>query len=594
MLAEHIAWQLVAEVAAQPLLIGVMPVAAVQVEGNPADAALGEREFQIRVVAHRRPPQQVLCAHRRHLSRQDDQVVDRRVRRHADRAEARPDVQAHHYVLLGKGAKHRPPILVVVVARKPFQVRQFRHRDRATALGGDAANFGTHRLGVPRRQDRDRDESVRVTARPFVDVPVVVGRDHHQRHLLAVHVEVPGGESRECREAHRREDAVSVHVPDAFVHVVHAGAHLGEAGRVAPPLLGRPRHHRVQPAHALRPALIHPLVDALVVGDDDRRLGLVLGGHVVEEHVRRLHDVVVDAHQDQVVGLHSSVVPSTGVTVSALSDRGLAQPANDQLDVPRVIELRRGGRALGGSYLYEGEGLITGWHSHEVHQIEYAIGGVVDVETASAHYLLPPQQAAWIPAGLEHQATMAPGVRTVAVMFDAQMIPTGGDRARILAVSPLIREMMIYALRWPIDRPQGDDISDAFFRTLADLVVEALDHEAPLSLPTSEHPIVDAAMAFTKKHLQSVSADRVSRAVAVSERTLRRLFHDELGLSWRTYLLHARMLRAMALLASPGQTVQETSTAVGFDSLSSFTRAFTQFSGETPSTYRKRVAGEAV
>jgi len=59
-----------------------------------------------------------------------------------------------------------------------------------------------------------------------------------------------------------------------------------------------------------------------------------------------------------------------------------------------VIELRRGGRALGGSYLYEGEGLITGWHSHEVHQIEYAIGGVVEVETASAHYLLPPQQAA--------------------------------------------------------------------------------------------------------------------------------------------------------------------------------------------------------
>ena len=135
-----------------------------------------------------------------------------------------------------------------------------------------------------------------------------------------------------------------------------------------------------------------------------------------------------------------------------------------------VIELRRGGRALGGSYLYEGEGLITGWHSHEVHQIEYAIGGVVEVETASAHYLLPPQQAAWIPAGLEHQATMAPDVKTVAVMFDAQMIPNGGDRARILAVSPLIREMMIYALRWPIDRPHGDDVSDGFFRTLADLV----------------------------------------------------------------------------------------------------------------------------
>jgi AraC-like DNA-binding protein/quercetin dioxygenase-like cupin family protein len=280
------------------------------------------------------------------------------------------------------------------------------------------------------------------------------------------------------------------------------------------------------------------------------------------------------------------------VTVSALSDRGFAESAKlDRPGARRVIELRRGGRALAGSYLYEGDGLITGWHAHEVHQIEYAIGGVVEVETDSAHYLLPPQQAAWIPVGLEHQATMNRDVKTVAVMFDPQLIPDAGNRARILAVSPLIREMMIYALRWPIDRAGGDEVSDAFFRTLANLVSEALDHEAPLSLPTSEHPIVAAAMAFTKKHLDGVTAEEVSRAVAVSERTLRRLFQDTVGLSWRTYLLHARMLRAMALLAAPGQSVQETSSAVGFDSLSSFTRAFSQFSGETPTTYRKRVGG---
>jgi AraC-like DNA-binding protein len=54
------------------------------------------------------------------------------------------------------------------------------------------------------------------------------------------------------------------------------------------------------------------------------------------------------------------------------------------------------------------------------------------------------------------------------------------------------------------------------------------------------------------------------------------------------------MLRAMALLAAPGQSVQETSTAVGFDSLSSFTRAFTQFCGETPSAYRKKVGGARI
>ncbi|MGB3326451.1 MAG: helix-turn-helix transcriptional regulator [Mycolicibacterium fortuitum] len=277
------------------------------------------------------------------------------------------------------------------------------------------------------------------------------------------------------------------------------------------------------------------------------------------------------------------------MTVSALSDRGLTQSAN--LSRP-VIELRRGGHALAGSYLYQGDGLITGWHSHEVHQIEYALHGVVEVETDAAHYLLPPQQAAWIPAGLQHQAVMNPDVKTVAVMFDAQMIADPGNRARIIAVSPLIREMMIYGLRWPIDRADGDDTSDTFFRTLANLVADALDHEAPLSLPTTDHPIVSAALAYTKEHLASVTAEDVSRAVAVSERTLRRLFADTIGISWRTYLLHARMLRAMALLAGPDQSVQATATAVGFENLSSFTRCFTQFCGQTPSAYRNRAREE--
>ncbi|MCV6999700.1 AraC family transcriptional regulator [Mycolicibacterium alvei] len=277
------------------------------------------------------------------------------------------------------------------------------------------------------------------------------------------------------------------------------------------------------------------------------------------------------------------------MTVSALSDRGLTQSAN----LPRpVIELRRGGHAPAGSYLYEGDGLITGWHSHEVHQIEYALHGVVEVETDAAHYLLPPQQAAWIPAGLQHQAVMNPDVKTVAVMFDPQLIADPGDRARIIAVSPLIREMMIYGLRWPVDRPHGDDTSDTFFRTLANLVADALDHEAPLSLPTSDHPIVAAALAYTKEHLASVTAEDVSRAVAVSERTLRRLFAKTIGISWRTYLLHARMLRAMALLAGPDQSVQATATAVGFENLSSFTRCFSQFCGETPSAYRSRAREE--
>ena len=51
MLAEHLTGQSVAKVAAQPLLVGVVAIAAVEVERNPADAALREGELQIGVAA---------------------------------------------------------------------------------------------------------------------------------------------------------------------------------------------------------------------------------------------------------------------------------------------------------------------------------------------------------------------------------------------------------------------------------------------------------------------------------------------------------------------------------------------------------------
>ncbi|WP_083986777.1 helix-turn-helix domain-containing protein [Frankia sp. EI5c] len=254
--------------------------------------------------------------------------------------------------------------------------------------------------------------------------------------------------------------------------------------------------------------------------------------------------------------------------------------------------MRRGGTALGGSYLHEGDGLATGWHSHDLHQIEYAMAGVVEVRTASAHYLLPPQQAAWIPAGLEHRAVLDSAARTIAVLFDPELVPRPGDRARILAVPTLIREMMIYALRWPIARGSGDDVSDGFFRTLGHLVADALEHEAPLSLPTSADPVVAAAIAYTQDHLDGVSIGAVSRAAGVSERTLRRQFQVTLGMSWRHYLLQARLLRAMALLADPGLSVLEVSTSVGFESPSAFARAFAQHCGEKPSVYRRRIGGD--
>jgi AraC-like DNA-binding protein len=77
--------------------------------------------------------------------------------------------------------------------------------------------------------------------------------------------------------------------------------------------------------------------------------------------------------------------------------------------------------------------------------------------------------------------------------------------------------------------------------------------------------------------------------VGVSERSLRRLVRAELGITCRDYLLQARLLQAMILLAAPGQTVLGAATAVGFSNSSAFARVFAERCGETPSTYRRRI-----
>src|SRR6201996_7712336 len=270
-----------------------------------------------------------------------------------------------------------------------------------------------------------------------------------------------------------------------------------------------------------------------------------------------------------------------------------ADPAQDQVQTatPALVRRRDARRWAGGSLVYDGdEQLVTGWHFHDVHEIEYASRGMVEVKTQAGHFLLPPHQAAWIPAGLHHQTTLNADVQTLAVLFEPRLVPVAGDRVRIIAVSALLREMMLYSVRWPISRVESGEEADSFFQALGYVVAEALDDEMPLHLPVPTDPVVAAATDYTRAHLDRVTVRDVTRAVGVSERTLRRIFGTHLGMSWRSYLLRARVLRSMALLAQPDRSVLEVAIAVGFDAAGACARSFARHCGETPSAYRRRIS----
>jgi len=52
----------------------------------------------------------------------------------------------------------------------------------------------------------------------------------------------------------------------------------------------------------------------------------------------------------------------------------------------------------------------------------------------------------WIPASVTHRTTLK-RVRSVAVFFDPALMPDADDRVRVLAATPLLREMIVFANR---------------------------------------------------------------------------------------------------------------------------------------------------
>ena len=265
-----------------------------------------------------------------------------------------------------------------------------------------------------------------------------------------------------------------------------------------------------------------------------------------------------------------------------------ADPVNNPPFAATAVDMRRGAPVRAGTHTYDGPDAVTPWHHHDLHQIEYATAGVAEVETAVARYLLPPRQAIWIPAGLGHRTTLR-GVRSVSVFFEPAMVSDAPDQARVLAATPVMREMIVYGARWPIDRDASDAVADAYFGALARLLGEWLEHPAPLAVPVVDDELVATALAVTDADLADVTFAGVCAAVGTSERTLRRRFAAATGGPWRDALLERRLVRAMALLSQAGPSVLDVAVAVGFDSPSAFSRAFLRRFGELPRTYRRRV-----
>ncbi len=231
-------------------------VGALEDVRDPPDLALGVRELQLRVPHEHAGEQEVREARHRVAEAQRGGNGDRSVDRRGRHLRARADVHADDGLRLLARDEERVP--VAGVDARQAEVR----RDLAEAHGSHTArrvapDLRRGELGVPERDERERDEPAAAVAAPLLDHPVVVRVDARFRELAVLGLEERlAAEARERRERQRRLDPVDVHVVEPGLGVVAARAHL---------VVGDRRHRHVVTVEADRGDVALVDVDEVLV-----------------------------------------------------------------------------------------------------------------------------------------------------------------------------------------------------------------------------------------------------------------------------------------------------------------------------------------
>ena len=286
-------------------------------------------------------------------------------------------------------------------------------------------------------------------------------------------------------------------------------------------------------------------------------------------------------------GIHQMAM--SGARRPARDEREPAMRILDRDETEQVLTRHGLNRPVGTGFAFtdRSRGIVYDWHAHGYHQIVHASTGAMQLETADGRFILSPQAAAFIPAGLRHR-TLVADAAGVSLYLAPELVARPGDRLRLLAVTPVMREMMLHARRWPHGAGDHDPLAMSFFATLALICSEGFAAAPPLWLPHTDHPGLRRAMDYAVADPGAATQAGALAAAHLSERTFRRLFVRETGITWQSWLTCARIMAAMAAFGR-GQRVTSVAAEVGFASASAFAKTFARLTGEAPATYRRRV-----
>lgn len=219
-------------------------------------------------------------------------------------------------------------------------------------------------------------------------------------------------------------------------------------------------------------------------------------------------------------------------------------------------------------------------HRHAWHQLTFAVRGHLEVITDDARRIVPADRAVWVPAGTDHAEVMRAPVSMRSIYIAAGATRAAPARCRTLAVTPLLRELLLHISRiGALDRRNAEQAR--LVGVLFDQLAAAA--EVPLELRSPRDPRARRfAELVSDAPGAALSIAKLARKAGASLRTLERCFLAETGASVGHWRRRVRLFHALRLLEA-GAPVTDVALEVGYASPSAFAAAFARQFGRSPS-----------
>ena len=221
-------------------------------------------------------------------------------------------------------------------------------------------------------------------------------------------------------------------------------------------------------------------------------------------------------------------------------------------------------------------------HRHRRSQLLYASTGIMIVGTDAGRWIVPSARAVWIPAGMTHDVNALVHVSTRSVYVEPGVSAALPTDCRVVAVSPLLRELLLETADLPLDATPGSRTQLIFA-----LVVNEIERSRvlPFDIPfPADARLARRCRAYLEQPSPHETIDDWCADLAMSRRTFTRRFRAETGVSFTNWCRQAAIFAALPRLAN-GEAITPLAFDLGYESASAFATMFKRVVGVPPSRY---------